>query len=157
MLQLNGENFSSGRATFHDSPPANPDRSARVYVKVAVDGMEEPFLALLDTGAEWSVLDPEIAGESGLAEVDGQEITMEHRHGRTAGKLVRARLTMLADEGDGLDVEATVFVPVEHWPTGRNFIGYLGFLERIRVALDPQSRDLYFGASDEPVGVGVQP
>lgn len=109
--------------------------------------MEEPFLALLDTGAEWSVLDPEIAAEIGLADADGQEITMGHRHGSTLGKLVRANLTMLADEGDSLEVEATVFVPTEHWPAGRNLIGYMGFLERIRIALDSQSRDVYFGAA----------
>lgn len=61
MLQLAGNDFSSGRAAFLDSLPLTQGRSARVYVRVAVPGMEETFLAVLDTGAEWSVLDHEIA------------------------------------------------------------------------------------------------
>lgn len=145
MLRLGEDDFSSGRATFHDSAVAATHGSARIYVKVAIDGFEEPLLALLDTGAVWSVIDPEIANEAGLGSVDGQEITLHHRRGSTAGRLVRTTITMLADEGAGLDIEATVFVPSDPWPTGWNFIGYSGFLERIRFGLDPQSQDLYFG------------
>jgi hypothetical protein len=53
---------------------------------------------------------------------------------------------MIADEGVGLDVDATVFVPDDAWPSGRNFIGYSGFLEKIRIGLDPQQNDVYFGS-----------
>lgn len=145
MLRLDNLDFSSGRAKFQDAPSFTVSRSARVYVKVAVEGMEEPFLALLDTGAEYSVLDHEIATEAGLGNLDGEPITLNHRHGSTHGKLVRASISMLADEGETLLVDATVFVPQEAWPTGRNFIGYTGFLERVKVGLDPQQNDIYFG------------
>lgn len=144
MLKLGDTDFSSGRAKFRDSP-SSPTRSARVYVKVALEGMAEPFLALLDTGAEYSVVDREIAEEVGLSDVDGEPITLSHRYGRTAGKLVRTNLRMVADEGDTLLVDATVFVPEDVWPTGRNFIGYTGFLERVRLGLDPQQNEIYFG------------
>lgn len=146
MLQLAGDPFSSGRAEFLDSLPSTQSRSARVYVRVAVPGMEEPFLALLDTGAEWSVLDREIADEVGLADADGEATTMRHKDGSTPGKLVRTTVTMIADEGAALDVDATVFVPDDAWPTGRNFIGYSGFLEKIRIGLDPQNNQVYFGS-----------
>lgn len=145
MLCLEGSDFSSGRATFFDSLPSVENRSARIYVRVAVPGMEETFLALLDTGAEWSVLDREIAEQLGIAEVEGPTITMRHKEGSTPGKLIRTTVTMIADEGVGLDVDATVFVPDSAWPTGRNFIGYSGFLEKIRIGLDPQRNDVYFG------------
>jgi hypothetical protein len=146
MLQLANEPFSSGRAAFLDSLPATEHRSARIYVRVAVPGMEEAFLALLDTGAEWSVLDREIAEQVGLADAEGDTITLRHKDGVTPGKLVRTTITMIADEGLGLDVEATVFVPHGAWPSGRNFIGYSGFLEKIRLGLDPQRNDVYFGS-----------
>jgi hypothetical protein len=145
MLQLAGEDFSAGRASFLDSLPVAQHRSARVYVRVAVPGMEEPFLALLDTGAEWSVLDREIAEHVGIADSPGDTITLRHKDGTTPGKLIRTTVTMIADEGVGLDVDATVFVPDGAWPTGRNFIGYSGFLEKIRIGLDPQRHDVYFG------------
>ena len=145
MLRLADEDFSSGRAAFLDSLPATHNRSARVYVRVAVPGLEETFLALLDTGAEWSILDREVAEQVGIADAEGDTITLRHKDGATPGKLIRTTVTMIADEGVGLDVDATVFVPDGAWPSGRNFIGYSGFLETIRIGLDPQRNDVYFG------------
>lgn len=146
MLELDGAPFSVGRAVFHDDLPTSwQSSSARVYVKIAVDGIGQPLLALLDTGADYSVLEREIAEEAGLTEAEGRAITIKHREGTTPGRLVRANVTVLADEGVGLNVDATVFIPDDGWPAGRNFIGYSGFLERIRIALDPQSNDIYFG------------
>jgi hypothetical protein len=52
---------------------------------------------------------------------------------------------ILADEGDSLEVDAVVFVSKD-WPAGKNFVGYSGLLESIRVALDPQANHFYFGA-----------
>jgi hypothetical protein len=147
MLLLAGDGFSSGRAAFLDSMPSTPGRSARIYVKVAVQGIDETFLALLDTGAEWSVIDREIAEEIGLAEADGQPMTMLHKDGPTPGKLVRTVVTMIADEGTALDVDATVFVPDNSWPAGKKVIGYCGFLEKIRLGLDSQNNDVYFGSA----------
>ncbi len=145
LLYLGDAEFCVGRATFHDSLPISPGRSARVYVRVAVSGMDEPFLALLDTGAEWSVLAREIAEEIGLLDADGHVITLRHKDGSTPGKLVRTTVTMLADEGTALDVDATVFIPDGEWPGSRNFIGYSGLLEKVRLGLDPQNNDVYFG------------
>lgn len=144
MLRLQDEDFSAGRAKFRDSLP-NENRSARIYVKVAVEGMVEPFLALLDTGAEYSVLAREIAQAVGLTEADGEIIQMGHRLGSTPGKLVRANLELVADEGSSLVIDSIVFIPEDGWPANRNFIGYTGFLELVRIGLDPQQNNIYFG------------
>ena len=146
MLELAGAMFSVGRADYLDEPPPATGRTARVYLRVAAEGMEEPFLALLDTGAEWSVLDREIAEELGLIGADSQPYTLRHVGGTSAGRLVRTTLLILADEGEDLAVETTVFVPNENLKFGRNFIGYSSFLERIRLGLDPQENHVYFGA-----------
>src|SRR6266850_7478928 len=148
-LQLDGANFSGGRATFEDNLPSVLGRSARVYVKIAVNGLAEPILVLLDTGAEYSVLAREVAEDVGLDTADGQATTIEHRGGSTPGKLIRTTVTMVADEGMSLDVDATVFVPDNGWPPGRSFIGYSGFLSHVRFALDPQNNDIYFGGYDQ--------
>ena len=111
MLRLGETAFSVGRARFYDDMPDVGERGARVYVTVAVSGMDEPILALLDTGAQWSVLAREIAEEAGLLDADGEPIVMHHRGGRTPGKLVPTTVTMFADEGQALEVEAVVFVP----------------------------------------------
>lgn len=72
-----------------------------------------PPATLLSVSAdlsEWSVLDHEIAEQIGLADAEGQAITLLHKDGSTDGKLVRTTMTMIADEGAALDVDATVFV-----------------------------------------------
>ena len=126
-------------------------RSARVYVTVTVEGLEEPFLALLDTGAAFSVLAKEIAEEIGLSDSPGQRVTLDHKGGKTGGRLVPTTITLVADQGEGLRVETTVFIPDDEWPEPRNFIGYGYFLERIRLGLDPQSNHIYFGGYAEPL------
>ena len=145
MLELSGERFSVGRATYLDELPLAAGRSARVYIRIAVEGMDEPFLALLDTGAEWSILDREIAESLGLTDANSQPYTLRHAGGTSAGKLIRTTVRVLADEGDDLTVEATVFVPDENLAFGRNFIGYSSFLDQVRLGIDPQQNHIYFG------------
>ena len=54
-----------------------------------------------------------------------------------------APVRLVADEGEDLDIEATMFLSPD-WPGG-NFIGYEGLLERIRFAVDPETNLFYFG------------
>ena len=57
---------------------------------------------------------------------------------------MRTVTTLVADDGDSVDVDSTVFVSPE-WRAG-NFIGYAGLLERIRFAVDPGTNAFLFGA-----------
>ena len=155
MLELEGEPFSVGRAKYLDTPPASPGESSRIYVKIEFEGDNGPVmpLALLDTGAEWSVLEREIAESVGLTGADGQAITLKHKNGTSSGKLVKANVRLLADEGEDLVVEATVFVPDEHHDVGQRDIGGVHSAARTgrglgvgtRLTLDPQNNQIYFG------------
>ncbi len=73
---------------------------------------------------------------------------LSSRFGTKDGRLVKVPLTLPADEGESLTLDqATVFVS-EDWPKGKNFLGYIGFIESIRMALDPQENMFYFGGYD---------
>ena len=144
MLTLNGQAFTTGRATFLDRLPTDAEATAKIYIKLRVGLLEITILAQLDTGSPWSVLDPEIAQAAGLLTATGEPKKLSARGQTFDGHLVR--IPVLADEGDSLEVTATVFVSRD-WPAGKNFIGYSGFLESIRVAMDPQANDFYFGAA----------
>jgi hypothetical protein len=63
--------------------------------------------------------------------------------GMIHGALYRETIRISADEGQPLDVEATIFVSPD-W-RGPNFIGYQGLLQRIRFAVDPETNLFYFG------------
>ena len=50
----------------------------------------------------------------------------------------------MADEGAPLEIEAVIFLSKD-WPGG-NFIGYQGFLQKIRFAVDPHCNRFYFAS-----------
>jgi len=145
LLLLGGERFSTGRAQFFDDAPGVAEGTARIYVKVEPEGLGGSILALVDTGAPWSILATDVAREVGLLTEMGEPETILTPLGRMRGRLQNTTLTILADEGQSLEVQATVFVSPD-WPAG-NFLGYAGLLERIRFAVDPQRNDFYFGVA----------
>ena len=100
-------------------------------------------MAQVDTGAAYSTLEPEIAEALGLFAWKGQSTRISTRLGTVGGQLLRIPLALIADEGMSLDLEATFFVSRD-W-TGVTFLGYVGLLDRLRIALDSPSNLFYFG------------
>jgi len=147
VLTLGDEPFTTGRCRYTDAD-GRSEGSAKICVKVVPGDWETPVLAIVDTGADWSVLNTEIAEELGLFGVEGEPIALSTRFGAIAGYLVQASVTLLADDGDSLRLDATVFVSAD-WPSSAGtFLGYSGLLERMRFAVDPQSNVLFFGPID---------
>jgi hypothetical protein len=105
-------------------------------------------VALLDTGAEWSVLDGGIAA-SLRSELEDLEVDIDlcTRLGLVHGRLHRLTVELLADAagGESLMVDATILV-VPGW-IGPVVLGMSGMLERVRLALDPEGPTFYFGAA----------
>ncbi|NJK76677.1 MAG: hypothetical protein HC849_25365 [Oscillatoriales cyanobacterium RU_3_3] len=66
---------------------------------------------------------------------------------RLEGSVIRLNMKLIAEEGEDLDVDATAFIPdvEEFWGDFPSFIGQIGFLERIRFAIDPLNDTFYFG------------
>jgi hypothetical protein len=143
MLTLNGERFASGRSRFLDHHPRFPEPTAKVFVKVVFTGLDKTWIAQVDTGAAYSILEFEAAKTLGLFEMEGEWTRVSTRLGLLSGRLIRLPMILMADEGRSLDVEATVFVS-ENW-RGGTFLGYSGLLDRLRIALDSPANLFYFG------------
>jgi hypothetical protein len=144
MLKLNGADFTIGCSRFFDTAVGGGEQTAKIYVKIMPEALGLTILAQLDTGAAWSIFEPEIAAAMGILDAEGVPVRLSTRHGEIPGHLVDGvSVAILADEGEGLNVNATVFVSRD-WPRG-NFIGYSGFLERIRIGLDPGDNSFHFG------------
>jgi hypothetical protein len=79
-----------------------------------------------------------------LDEIPGL-VRLSTRVGTYEGHLYRGSLTLLAQEGESLDLDVTFFLS-PHWQGG-NFLGYEGALERARFAVDPRANLFYFGAT----------
>jgi hypothetical protein len=77
-----------------------------------------------------------------LEEIPGL-VKLSTRLGLYDGRLYRGSLTLLAQEGESLDLEVTFFLSAQ-W-RGSNFLGYEGAMERARFAVDPRANRFYFG------------
>jgi hypothetical protein len=149
LYQQDGSPFATGKSVYLDEDLSQPSATARIQVRVAFEGQQ--MLALLDTGAAWSVVQTEFARALGLLERDGEPKTISSRHGTHDGKLVRVTAELLAEEGTSIQLDSTVFVS-EDWTAG-TFVGYHGLLERVRFAVDPSENSFLFGPFDSPLGV----
>jgi hypothetical protein len=145
LRRADGASFCQGRAGYLDLFPGGPSkRDAKVYVRVAIGTPEFKTTAMLDTGSSYSVLDADTAEQLEAFSEHGAPLDLATRHGVLSGRLVRRPLWLLAEEGPSLEVEATFWVSPS-WRFG-HFLGYAGFLQRIRFALDPDANQFYFGA-----------
>lgn len=97
-------------------------------------------LAMIDTGAQYTVIGGEIAE---LACAHGEDldldVSMSTRLGTIRGRMYRLAIELVAEEGEDLSVSATVLVAPD-W-SGPVVLGYRGFLERVRLGFDPGLRD----------------
>jgi hypothetical protein len=109
-------------------------------------------MALLDTGAELSVVSNTVYQWFFHKNKLGSpldQVTLHTRLGTFAGNLYRVEVTLTAQWGQPLTVDST-FLFCEEW-TGPTVLGFHGFLERIRFAIDPNCErvgGIYFAAAD---------
>ena len=141
MLRLRGEPFCTAAVEYLDHDPAGHADEPHIYLQVGTDLADFRWWAIVDTAAPWCVVVPAIADALGLSTRDRRRLST--RFGVMRGEVHRVPLILLADAGGAMRIDATVFASAD-WP-GPNFVGYQGFLERLRFAVDPRTRRFYFG------------
>lgn len=138
--------FASGVIPYSHRPATDYDPTNRIVIQVSIESILT--LAVVDTGAPYVVCAPEIAAQLRLSEKSSvQPASLQIRGTKVHGYLHRVTLSLFADEGDSIDIDATAFVPqADEWPANLpSFMGLDGCMDRMRIAIDP-ARDLfYFG------------
>ena len=95
MLLLGEKSFTTGRVKFRDEAPGSLEATAKIFVKIefpALEG-EASWLAQVDSGAAYSMLDVELAQALGVLDGDGLPTSIQTRHGLISGRLERIPLT----------------------------------------------------------------
>jgi hypothetical protein len=129
---------------YSDFYPGQKEPLARIYVPFRVQGIDVRLVGLLDTGGHFCILSSAVASQIGAVLNDGEEETrLLTAQGLISGKLYRHTIELLAEEGDNLELEATIFVSPD-WQRP-SILGYTGFLDRMRFAVDPWENRFYFG------------
>lgn len=144
ILLRSGEPFATGACRYFDAYPDREERLARIYVQYQPEGVPFELLALLDTGAHYCLLNEDAARltRRHLTTPLG-EIAVRTAHGPVRGDLYAHRIRLIAEEGEPLDIESTLFLPPA-WH-GPSILGYTGSLDRMRFAVDPEINHFYFG------------
>jgi len=144
MLMLNTLPFTTGQATYRDFDPESPSRKRGLYVRVMLpDSAGASVYALIDTGTPYCIFDMAVVDTLGLSFDEGEKIVLRTVYGPFEGTVQRMTIRLIAEQGESLNIEASVFVAAD-WHLG-NFLGYTGFLERFRFAVDPGMNTFYFG------------
>ncbi len=138
--------FAEGASTYVDAYPDWNDPHSRIYVRFRPEGVDAniSFLALLDTGGHYCILNEDVAAlvrERLVGSLGPLDLLTAH--GLVRGDLYLLRIELVSDVGEDLDLETVVFVSAD-W-RGPNYIGYTGVLDRLRFAVNPASNRFYFG------------
>jgi hypothetical protein len=121
-----------------------------VGIECRIEDKEESYMALLDTGSEWSIIGGEMAHDFEDFPDNGPIVTLNTtRCGNITANLKSLNITLVAKHGDDLLVDSTVMIS-EEWTGPQIVLGFRGFLEHVRIALDPginqeSSQVFYFG------------
>lgn len=144
---LSSGGFASAVTYYTDHYPGL-EENARIVLSITLEG-NLTTEAIVDTGAPWVVIDPELADELGLDNAYEPERTLNIRGVNYAGSLHRIGICLQAENisESNPEIIATAFVPMlsagEQWGLP-NFIGLDGFLSRIRFAIDPEDNAFYY-------------
>lgn len=102
--------FATGVARYFDADTMNR-QPPRVVVQVQPRPLTNHILAILDTAAPWCILRPQIGDliADELEAIPGR-VKLSSRLGVFEGRLYRGSLTLLAQQGESLDLEVTFFI-----------------------------------------------
>ncbi|MDE0697431.1 MAG: hypothetical protein OXH76_16540 [Boseongicola sp.] len=147
LILRDGRAFAPSAASYYEEDPSRESGQTSIHVQIIINGaMRIATLARLDPATPWVVLNAELTEALGLG-AQGPDARLRTAAGFMTGTLERYPIVLAAEEGQSLQIDATIFVCSE-WERG-NFLGYSGLLERIRFAVDPVSRLFYFGSTSE--------
>jgi hypothetical protein len=152
LLQFDhGEPFASGAAPYTYLSASEQETTPRIIISVSIQGIQTS--AFVDTGGVYAICSPEIADELHLDPKHGAPVNPIRWRGEIfQGVLHRVPITLLAEEGESIIIEATCFIPQltnsQQWQT--DFACILGMylcFDRLRFAVDPNPDNemFYFG------------
>lgn len=148
MLFLeSGDSFCTGVCGYRFAPLAN-DITDRILLPIEINNITTE--AVVDTGGIYFICSPELVE---LLNIDPSAALETNKklniRGSTIwGDIHRLSLRLTATKGSSYDIEVTAFLPdpsrsIEGLPS---FLGFYGCLERLRLAIDPNTETFYFGA-----------
>ena len=143
----NGEPFATGAVSYR--LPQDGADATRITIGVEIE--ENLTEAIVDTATPYIICSPSLAKLLNLDPASGMKANRMLMRGIwVEGRLYRINISLLADEGEALSIEAPAFVPdlTQDFTEGflpRSFLGWTQCLESVRFAVDSFTETFYFG------------
>jgi hypothetical protein len=147
LVFADGRAFATGSQSHVLYAPTLAEPKARLVLLVVLEGLTTQ--AMVDTGGLYLFCMPSVARTLHVDATQALGVqTILFRDERVQGTLHRVTLTLLAEEGEDLQLDVTAFVPDASYdsvPELPSILGLHGCLERARFAFDPATDTFYFG------------
>lgn len=137
---------TTGVLTYLDEDPDKKRAHASIYipVNIPIAGRSITVFAFVDTGAPYVMVGPDLIEALALRPASpAAQVRIQTRIGLIRGFLDSLDLVIPAEDGESLQVQATVFASDE-WDKGV-FLGYAGCMSRMNFAVQPQANQFFFG------------
>lgn len=146
LIYPNGSLFTTSQVSFLDS--IERVRGSKICIIVQF-GESIKTMAIVDTGSPYCILNKEQikTADPDYIELATERFKYEIRGDKLEGVLIRYPIRFIAETGDDLIIEGSVFVPDDEVPIP-NFIGLEGCLSRMKFAVDSQSNTFFFGPAN---------
>jgi hypothetical protein len=143
----NGKVFADAWTPYEYRPATYSDSTNRIIIPIEIEGFSTS--AFIDTASPYVVCSPEVAEVLAIDPLSAiEKITYNIRGNRVRGGLHRLSITLLAQKGNPLFIESSVFVPHDIdrdvWDNYPTVIGLITFLDSLRFAIDSFEQKFYF-------------
>lgn len=149
LVDSRGVEFTSFVLRYFDELPKGlHPRQAHIVLPFQLEGLEVDLFGIVDTAAPWCLIQWSLLELLQMPPPNGRD-RLETRFGLLTGELRRWSVLLFAEEGRPMKIDASLFVS-EDWREERmpNFLGYEGFLQRLRFAIDPAHNSFHFGLAE---------
>lgn len=152
LLFTNGNLFVKAWTPYEYRPATNSDLTNRIIIPIEIEGF--PTSAFIDTASPYVVCSPEVAEVINIdPSTSIEQISYNIRGNRLRGGIHRLSITLLAQQGNPLSIESSVFVPYhidkDVWDSYPTVLGLITFLELLRFAVDSFEEKFYFGLNTD--------
>lgn len=144
------ENFVQGMMVYDDHYLGDSNENLRIVIPVTFeDGNGSIEIKMIvDTGGV-CILDPKIFNQLNITQKGIPAPKTLYRGDEIKGRYYKLPIKLMAEEGTGIEVEATILIP-EIGPKTEwghpNILGFKGFLENMHFAVNPDNQCFYFGS-----------
>jgi hypothetical protein len=120
-----------------------------VIIGIDVRGRDDAArkIAVIDTAATYTIMNPVDWCLLGLEGAPGERITIGSRYGPIRAIVHRTALAIVAECGDDVEVEDVCVALAPEWPDPI-FLGLRNMLDKIRFAVDPIGKKFYFDLAE---------